>query len=379
MALVLNEEQRLLKDSAREFLQASAPVEALRKLRDERDEKGYSQDLWQQMIELGWTGITIPEEFGGLAFGFKGLATIFEESGKTLAASPLYSTCVLATSIIELAGSQEQKENLLGEIIGGEKTYALALEEGKRHNPSKIATSAKQDGDNFVLNGQKTFVLDAHTADTLIVVARTSGETNDEQGISLFLVPSDAQGLTINRTIMMDSRNAADVQLDNVSVPASALLGQQDTAFAALDSALDRGRVMLAAEMLGGCLEMFQRTCEYLKEREQFGVKIGSFQALKHRASIMFTEIELAKSVVLAAAEGIDDQVDNVAELASLAKARLCDTYQLVTNEATQMHGGIGVTDELDVGLFLKRARSTMMQLGDAGFHQDRYAKLNNF
>lgn len=379
MALVLNEEQRLLKDSAREFLQANAPVEAFRQLRDQRDAQGYSSDLWQQMVELGWAGITIPEDFGGLEFGFKGLATIFEESGRTLSASPLYSTLVLAASVIELAGTQTQKETLLAEIAGGEKTYALALEEGIRHNPSLIKTSAQKEADGFVLNGQKTFVLDGHSCDTLIVVARSSGADNAEDGISLFLVPADTQGVTITRTIMMDSRNAADISLNNVKVPADALLGEAGKAFSALDAALDRGRIMLAAEMLGGCLEMFQRTCEYLKEREQFGVKIGSFQALKHRAADMFTEIELAKSVVLAAAEAIDDKADNIAQLASLAKARLCDTYQLVTNEATQMHGGIGVTDELDVGLFLKRARSTMMQLGDANFHQDRYAKLNGF
>jgi alkylation response protein AidB-like acyl-CoA dehydrogenase len=379
MALVLNEEQRLLKDSAREFLQANAPVEALRKLRDNKDETGYANNIWQQMVELGWTGIAIPESYGGLDFGFSGLATIFEESGRTLTASPLFSTVVLGASIIELAGNEEQKTELLGSVAEGSLTLSLALDEGSRHAPEATALEATRNGDNFVLNGSKTFVLDGHTADKLIVVARTAGAAGDTNGISLFIVDRDTAGVSITRTIMMDSRNAARIDFNDVTLSKDKLLGNVDEGFEALDATLDRGRAMLAAEMLGGCLEMFQRTCEYLKEREQFGVKIGTFQALKHRASIMFTEIELAKSVVLAVVEAIDNKADNIAELASLAKARLCDTYQLVTNEATQMHGGIGVTDELDVGLFLKRARTTMQLLGDAGFQRNRYAVIRGY
>lgn len=379
MALVLNEEQRLLKDSAREFLQSNSPVEAFRKLRDEKDATGYSQDIWQQMVELGWTGIAIPESYGGLDFGFSGLGTIFEESGRTLAASPLFSTVVLGASAIEFAGSEEQKQELLGEVAAGSLTLALALEEGTHHAPTNIALTAEKSGDSYTLNGTKTFVLDGHSADKLVVVARTSGQAGDTDGISLFIVDQETAGININRTINMDSRNAARIEFSNVSVPASQLLGEEGKSFDALDKTLDRGRAILAAEMLGGCLEMFQRTCEYLKEREQFDVKIGTFQALKHRASIMFTEIELCKSVVLAALEAVDNKADNLNEIASLAKARLCDTFQLVTNEATQMHGGIGVTDELDIGLFLKRARASMLLLGDASFHRNRYANIKGF
>lgn len=379
MALVLNEEQRLLKDSAREFLQSNSPVEAFRKLRDEKDATGYSQDIWQQMVELGWTGIAIPESYGGLDFGFSGLGTIFEESGRTLAASPLFSTVVLGASAIEFAGSEEQKQELLGEVAAGSLTLALALEEGTHHAPTNIALTAEKSGDSYTLNGTKTFVLDGHSADKLVVVARTSGQAGDTDGISLFIVDRETAGININRTINMDSRNAARIEFSNVSVPASQLLGEEGKSFDALDKTLDRGRAILAAEMLGGCLEMFQRTCEYLKEREQFDVKIGTFQALKHRASIMFTEIELCKSVVLAALEAVDNKADNLNEIASLAKARLCDTFQLVTNEATQMHGGIGVTDELDIGLFLKRARASMLLLGDASFHRNRYANIKGF
>ena len=379
MALVLNEEQRLLKDSAREFLTANASVTALRKLRDEKDAVGFSKELWQQMVELGWTGVAIPEEFGGLAFGFQGLGVIFEEAGHTLTASPLFATVVLGASTIELLGNNDQKNTLLPSVAAGEMTLALALEEGSRHSPYNIATTAQEKGGNYVINGSKCFVLDGHTADKLLVVARTSGDESSKEGISVFVIDAKAEGVKIARTIMMDSRNAATVTLDNVTVPASALLGKAGEAFPALDLVLDRGRIILAAEMLGGCLEMFQRTVQYLKEREQFGVKIGSFQALKHRSSIMFVEIELCKSLVLEALTAIDNNADNIAELASITKAKLNDTFQLVTNEATQMHGGIGVTDELDVGLFLKRARVMIHTLGDSSFQRDRYATLNGF
>ena len=376
MALVLNEEQRILKDSAREFLTANAPVEALRKLRDEKDSVGYSEELWQQMVELGWTAIAIPEAFGGLEFGFQGLGLIFEEAGHTLTASPLFSTIVLGASAIELVGTESQKEELLPLVAAGEKTLALALEETNRHAPNNISTTAVKDGDNYSLNGEKFFVLDGHTANELLVVARTSGDALDKDGVSLFLVDSQADGLEIKRTIMMDSRNAANVKLNNVK---AVLIGEEGKASEGIDATLDRGRAILAAEMLGGSMEMFNRTMEYLKEREQFGVKIGSFQALKHRAAIMFVEIELAKSVVLEALTAIDEGSEETAKIVSTAKTKLNDTYQLVTNEATQMHGGIGVTDELDVGLFLKRARTIIHTLGDSAFHRDRFATLSGY
>ena len=379
MGLVLNEEQRILKDSAREFLTDSAPVEALRKLRDEKDPTGYSHELWQQMVELGWSAIAIPEAFGGLEFGFQGLGLVFEEAGHTLTASPLFSTVVLGASVIELLGNDEQKNHWLPGIAAGETTLALALEETNRHAPYAISTTASESGDGYVLNGSKTFVLDGHTADQLLVVARSSGDNNSAEGISLFIVDSKAEGVNITRTIMMDSRNAANIQLNNVKVGKNALLGEPGKAYPKLDTVLDRGRVLLAAEMLGGSLEMFHRTLQYLQEREQFGVKIGTFQALKHRAAIMFVEIELSKSLILEALTAIDEGSDKLPRLASITKAKLNDTYQLVTNEAVQMHGGIGVTDELDAGLFLKRARSVIHTLGDSAFQRDRLATLSGY
>jgi alkylation response protein AidB-like acyl-CoA dehydrogenase len=379
MALVLNDEQRILKDSAREFLTANAPVAELRKLRDEADALGYVPSTWQQMVELGWTAVAIPEVYGGLEFGFQGLGVIFEETGHTLTASPLFASTILGASILEIMGSEAQRETLLPQIAAGELKLALALEETNRHAPYNISTTATKSADSFTINGNKCFVLDGHIADKLLVVARTSGEQNSAVGVSVFLVDAKTSGITVTRSIMMDSRNAANIQFNNVKVPADALVGEIDNAYPALDTVLDRGRIILAAEMLGGCLEMFQRTLQYLKEREQFGVKIGSFQALKHRASIMFIEIELCKSVVLEALTAIDEKADNLAELACITKTKLNDTYQLVTNEATQMHGGIGVTDELDVGLFLKRARVLIHTLGDSSFLKDRYATLSGF
>ncbi len=376
MARVLNEEQRLLQETAKDFLKRNSPVSELRKLRDSRDELGYSAELWQQMAELGWASIILPEQFGGLEFGFLGLGVVIEETGRTLTASPLVASAVIGASAILLGGNDEQKESLLPELAAGRLTLALALEESNHHNPAAVAMAAINEGDHYVLSGKKYFVVDGHSADKLIVAARTSGNPGDTEGISLFLVDGGSAGLTRKRTIMADSRNAANLDFDNVRVSTENLLGELDQGWSVLEPTLDRGRVALAAEMLGSAWEAFERTVEYLKERDQFGAKIGSFQALQHRAAIMFTELELSKSVVLQALSTVDENPEQLPLLASLAKTRLNDVVKLVTNEAVQMHGGIGVTDELDIGFFLKRARVAMQFLGDSGFHKDRYATL---
>lgn len=379
MALVFNEEQRLLKDTAKEFLAANAPVEALRKLRDDQDATGYSKELWSTMAELGWASIVLPEEYDGLDFGFLGLGAIIEEMGHTLTASPLFGTVVLGASALILGGSDQQKSELLPKIASGELTMALALEEGHHHQPANTAMSAQKTADGYSLNGSKVLVIDGHSADKLVVIARTSGQPGDTDGITLLLVDSDASGINITRTLMMDSRNAATIDFDNVAVSNDALIGEFDKGWPVLDAVLDRGRICLAAEMLGGARECFDRTVEYLKEREQFGVKIGSFQALKHRAATMYVDLELCKSVVMDALSAIDEVRPGTEQMASLAKAQLNDLYQQVTNEAVQMHGGIGVTDELEIGFFLKRSRVAMQLLGSSGFHKDRYATLSGY
>lgn len=376
MALVLNEEQRALQDSVRDFLATNAPVGALRKLRDDKDPLGYAPDLWQQMAELGWASIVLPEQYGGLEFGFLGLGIVMEEAGRTLSASPLFASAVVGAAAILLGGSDSQKNALLPALASGNLTLALALEESHHHRPSRIATTAQKDGEGYRLDGTKTFVLDGHSADKLIVVARTSGQENDTAGLSLFLVDREAAGVAVQRTIMADSRNAANITLDNVQLGPGALIGPEDRGWDILEPVLDRGRVAIAAEMMGIAMEAFERTLEYLKEREQFGAKIGSFQGLQHRGAQIKAEIELCRSVILQALSTVDEAPEQLPLMASLAKAQLNELVKLVTNEAVQMHGGIGVTDELEIGFFLKRARVTMQIFGDTGFHRDRYATL---
>lgn len=379
MALILNEEQNMLKDAAKDFCSKSTPITELRKLRDDNDETGFSRDIWQQMVELGWAGITIPEDSGGLGFGYLGMGVVMEECGRTLTASPLMSTAVLGSSAIVAGGSDAQKAELLPALAAGELLTALALEETPHHSPYNISTTAEKSGDGYKLNGSKKFVLDGHVADKLIVVARTSGTAGDRDGLSLFLLAADSDGITTTRTIMADSRNAANIELKDVQAPATALLGEEGKGADVLDKVLDIGRIVLSAEMLGGLQEAFERTMEYLKVREQFGVPIGSFQALKHRAAEMFCEIELSKSVVLEALSALDEDSDEVPKLASLVKARLTDTYNLVSSEAIQMHGGIGMTDEHEIGFFLKRARVCEHSFGNAAFHRNRYGELEGY
>jgi alkylation response protein AidB-like acyl-CoA dehydrogenase len=370
MTLVLNEEQRLLKDTAKDFLNSAMPVSALRQLRDKKDSLGYSREHWQQMVELGWASMVLPEAYDGLDFGYMGLGAVIEESGRTLAASPLFSTVVLCSTIIVEGGNEEQKSILLPRIAAGDLNMALALEESPHHQPSGFTTTAIADGDDFIIQGEKLFVLDGHSAEQLIVA------TQLETGVGLFIVDANSTGISRRRHHMIDSRNVATISFNQVRVKASALIANAKQGQDILNTAMDYGRVCLAAEMLGGAIECFERTVAYLKERDQFGVKIGSFQALQHRAAKMFIELELSKSVVLDALSAIDDKRADLPQLASLAKARLNDVFELVTNEAVQMHGGIGVTDELEIGFFLKRSRSATQILGNSGFHRDRYASL---
>jgi len=379
MSMVLTEEQNLLKDSAKDFCNDKAPISELRKLRDNKDEKGYSPELWAQMVELGWAGIPFKEEYGGLEFGYAGLGVVLEETGRTLTASPLVSTVLLCGTAIQLGGSEAQKKELITSIATGELLMALALEEKTYHAPTEVQCTATKSDAGYTINGSKVFVLDGHIADKLIVVARTSGQIDDANGITLFFVDTDTKGIDCQRTWMVDSRNAANISLTDVEVPEKNILGELDNGYELLEKVLDIGRIGIAAEMLGGVQEVFERTVQYLKEREQFGVPIGSFQALKHRAAEMFCEIELSKSVVREALSQLDEGAGNISQLASLAKAKLGDTFFLVSNEGVQMHGGIGMTDEFDIGFFIKRARVAQQSLGDAAFHRNRYATLSGF
>jgi alkylation response protein AidB-like acyl-CoA dehydrogenase len=371
MPLILNDEARMVRDTALDFFRERSPITALRKLRDDNDPAGFSRDLWRQMAELGWTGFLISEDDGGSAFGMTGLAQVMEAAGRTLAASPLLSTALLGASLLSLGGSEDQKAQYLPGLLAGEQIFALALEEGARHAPHQVGLQAERGGSGYRLNGQKTFVLDGHIADTLIVAARTSG------GITLFLIPGDAAIRT--RLIMVDSRNAARIRLDNVAVGPEAVLGRVDGGADLLELALDRARAGLAAEMLGSANEAFDRTVAYLKDRKQFGVAIGSFQSLKHRAAQMFCEVEITRSTVLAAVSALDQNGNDAASLVSLAKGKANETLFLCSNEGVQMHGGIGMTDEHEIGFFMKRSRVAQASFGDTAFCRDRYARLMGY
>lgn len=379
MGFVLTEEQQILRDSAKGFIAEKSPVTELRRLRDSNDENGFDTGLWSQMAEMGFAGIIIPEEYGGAGFGYRGLGLVLEEAGRTLAASPLVSTSLLCASALLIGGSEEQKKALLPEIASGNLVMALAMDEGAHHNPANIEASAAKDGDGYVLNGTKSFVLDGHVAGKLIVAARTSGARGDTSGLTLFIVDGNAAGVTRKRHIMVDSRNAAEITLKDVKVAAGDVLGRADNGFEILSETLDRARIGLAAEMLGSLQEAYERTIEYLKERKQFGVVIGSFQGLKHRAAKMFCDIELCKSVVADALDAIDERRNDIAQAASLAKARVGAAFNEISSEAVQMHGGIGVTDEYEIGFFLKRARVADATFGNVAFHSQRYAELEGY
>ena len=379
MALILNEEQQSLKDIAKEFLQKNAPVTHFREIRDTNNELGYDDSLWKEMVNLGWSGILIPEEYGGFDFGMVGMGSIFEEMGKTLTPSPLFSTGVLGASLITLGGNDSQKQSLLPKIVEGNITTALALEESSRHSPFSISTQAKKNGDNYEITGEKTFVIDGNSASLLIVAARTDGNVDDESGITLFLVDPSADGLEITKTSMVDSRNSAQIKFNNVVVSSSETLGELNNGSGLLENVLDRAQIAISAEMLGNASQAFDITLEYLKERKQFGAVIGTFQALQHRAAEMYSELELTKSSVIAACNAVDDNSNDLKRMASLAKFKAGETNHLVTNEAVQMHGGVGVTDEYDVGLYLKRARVTEQIFGNSEYHIDRYATLSDY
>jgi alkylation response protein AidB-like acyl-CoA dehydrogenase len=380
MGLVRTEEQEILARTAREFVNGRSPLKRVRELRD--DALGFSRELWAAMAELGWLGIVVPEQYGGAGLGWSDLAIVMEEAGRGLLPEPLVGSVLLATTAVLLGGSDAQKQAHLPPLVAGERLAALAYQEASsRYDLTHVTTRAERAGAGYTLNGEKTQVLDGHVADWLVVSARTAGEDRDGDGVTLFLVPSGASGVVVERQWRLDHRPAALVRLDRVTVPADAVLGVEGQGAALLERVVDRATIGLAADMLGGVTAAFEMTLDYLKTRKQFGVPIGSFQALKHRAARLFVETELARSVVMAASQGLDDGQGEpqIARLASVAKARLSDTFMLAGYEGVQLHGGIGMTDEHDIGLYLKRARGAEIQFGDAAYHRDRVARLDGY
>ena len=380
MALVLTEDQEILARAARDFVRDRSPVSRARALRDAGDEVGFSRDLWREMGALGWPGILLPEDYGGAGMGLADLAVVLEAVGRTLAPEPFLSTVLLGGQLLTRAGTDAQKRAWLPGIAAGEQVVAVAYQEARsRYALHRVATRAAAQGDAWVLSGEKVQVLDGRHADLLIVSARTAGEPDDRDGLSLFLVAPDAPGLTVTPQTRVDGRAAALVRLDAVEVGGDALLGSAGHGLSILAAVVDLATVGLCAEMLGGMSRIFDDTLAYLKTHEQFGVPIGSFQALKHRAARVFMDVELCRSTVMAAARAADAGDADLPLLVSLAKARCSDAFVLATNEGVQMHGGIGMTDEHDAGLYLKRARAAEMTFGDADWHRARWAALRGY
>jgi alkylation response protein AidB-like acyl-CoA dehydrogenase len=375
---ILTEEQTMLRHSARDWVRKKAPVSAFRALRDSGNPDGFDRAAWREMCELGWAGIVIPEESGGSGLGYRTLGLVLEELGRTLTASPLLSSTAAASALL-LDGGAEQKQRWLPKLADGSAIGTLAVDEGAHHAPEKIELIALKTQNGYTLSGTKRFVPDGGIADFFVVAARTNGTLGDKYSVSLFLVDETANGISRDRLQGVDSRGYANLTFANTEVPGSALLVAADDRFDLLEATLDRARACLAAEMLGAATQSFEITLDYLKTRVQFGQLIGTFQALQHRAAKMYTELELTRSCVYAALGAIDGNAKDTPALCSLAKARANDIWHLVSNEMVQMHGGIGMTDAHDAGLYLKRARVAEVLFGSSAFHRDRYATLMGY
>lgn len=379
MPIVFDDTQEMLRDSALAFLKDNAPISALRTLRDTHDPVGFSRDLWRQAAELGFTGVLIDEAYGGSGLGVVEAGIIAEAIGATLAPLPFLSTSVLGASLLGLFGSDTQRSALLPEMASGRHLTALALDEGSKHRPDRITMLARRHGDGYMLDGSKVFVVDGHVADTLIVVAKDA-QAGVDGDISLFLVPRDSAGVRVERCVIADATNAARVTFEGVRIPAYALLGRAGNGAAMLDKVLDIARAVLSSELVGIADATFARTLAYLKERSQFGKQIGEFQALQHRAAHLFAEIELARAAVLQCQQRLDaGRSDGPEPLVCVAKAKAGTTTTLAVQEGVQMHGGIGMTDELDIGFYMKRARTAQEWLGDANWQLNRWAGMRGY
>jgi alkylation response protein AidB-like acyl-CoA dehydrogenase len=379
MALVLTEEQSMLRDSARGLISDKAPVSHLRQLRDTKDATGFSRELWKTFAEMGFTGLLVPEDFGGSGLGCVEAGVVMEEIGRTLMPSPFLSTAVLAASALSRGGSAAQKSEHLAKISAGSLIAALAIDEGAKHRPRQTRLQAVRSGNGFKLNGSKAFVVDGHVADLLIVVARSAGSAGERDGLTLFLVDPRTKGVATERTAMVDSHNAARIEFDNVEINADHVLGEVDQGFALLEGVLNIGRGAVASEMVGLSEEVFGRTVSYLKERKQFGKPIGEFQVLQHRAAQLYIDIEITRAAVLKALQTLDGDFENAAAAVAVAKARAGSTATRAVQEGVQMHGGMGMTDQFDIGFFMKRARTCEELFGDANFHADQLARRRSY
>jgi alkylation response protein AidB-like acyl-CoA dehydrogenase len=374
MSFILSEEEQMLRDSAKAFLEEKSPVSELRRLRDEDCKDGFRHAVWREMGEMGWNGIVIPEEYGGVDMGFAAAGIILQEMGRTLAATPFLSSAILCATALRLGGTDNQKSEHLPRIASGEAVYALAVDEKARHDSSHIETRAKKDGNGFRLNGQKRFVVCGNGADMLIVAARM-----DDEKLGLFLVDPATDGIerTLRRSV--DSHAPANINFNDVKLDGDALLSETEDGAELLETVLNAGRACLAAEQLGLAEEAFGRTLDYIKERDQFGQKIGSFQGLQHRAAHLLTEVEMTQSLVVKALRQLDESPSQAPLWIAAAKAKATRVARLAAAEAIQMHGGVGMTDEYEIGFFYKRAQAVGEFLGDDAWGAARVAELSGY
>ena len=376
MAL-LTDDQKLIQETARQFLAEEGSIaKQLRHWRDTGCSDGFGTALWKQFAELGLTGICIPESAGGAGMGATEAGLVVEEIGRNLTPSPFLTSAVAAVRALE---GSAQAERWFPGVLAGDTVAALAVDEGKHHDPKGIAMEAKRSGNGFALSGAKQFVVHGNSADVILVAARTAGATGETDGITLFAVERGAKGLEVHNLTLADSSRVARLSFDKVEVDADAVVGEVDSGMAPLARALNAGRAGASAELVGVAAGASDMTFEYLKQRKQFGKLIGEFQALQHRAAHLFGEIEIARAAALKAAELLDAGDPRAELMVSVAKAKAGRSAALAVQEGVQMHGGIGMTDEHDIGLYMKREAVLSELFGSPRFHANRVAEISGY
>ena len=379
MPLFHNEDQAMLAETASQFMAEEGAIgKQLRHWRDRECKDGFGHALWKQMAEMGFTGLLVGEADGGLGMGHVEAGIVLEEIGRNLTPSPFLTSSVLAATALD-AGSADLKARWLPGLIAGDSVFAIAIDEGPKHRPERIAARAEKSGNGFRVSGQKDFVLHGASADMLVVAARTSGSDEDAEGITLFAVPKDAKGMTHDAVRLVDSSMATHTTFDGVELDGDAVIGEVDGGRDVLNKLLLAGRVGAAAEGVGVARGAMDRTVDYLKQRKQFGKLIGEFQALQHRAAHLYSEVETAGAVTIKAAQLLDAGSEQAELMASVAKAKVAKAAGLAVREGVQMHGGIGMTDEYDIGLYMKRERALQEFLGDQYYHANRVAELSGY
>ncbi|WP_298469070.1 acyl-CoA dehydrogenase family protein [uncultured Erythrobacter sp.] len=379
MPLYHDDDQQMLADTATSFMAEEGNIaKQLRHWRDRDCPDGFGHDLWKQMAEMGFTGMLVGEDDGGLGMGHVEAGIVLEEIGRNLTPSPFLTSSVLAATALK-HGSNDLKGRYLPGLIEGESVFAVAVDETAKHRPQRITTKAEKSGNGFKLTGSKSFVIQGASADMLIVAARTSGADDDDDGITLFAVPKDAANMSHDAVRLVDSSVATHTKFDGVELDGDAVIGEVDGGREVLNSMLTAGRIGAAAEGVGVARGAMDMTVDYLKQRKQFGKLIGEFQGLQHRASHLYSEVEIARAVVIKTQQLLDGGSERAELMSSVAKAKVSRTAGLAVKEGVQMHGGIGMTDEYDIGLYMKRDRALQEFLGDAYFHANRVAEMSGY